>query len=112
MCKTFYRLTSVILMLAFTLGNYASVGATSAVGKNIKAGISAQQTNTSTRMLIPLYTDPSAQWTSIVSANTYKNIDVILNPSDGPGVSIQISYTNGIAQLRECFEIGRVNLLV
>ncbi len=100
MCKTFYRLTTVILMLAFTLGNYASAGATSAVDKNIKAGISAQQTNTSTRMLIPLYTDPSAQWASVISANTYKNIDVILNPSDGPGASIQSSYTNGIAQLR------------
>jgi hypothetical protein len=100
MYKTIYRLATVILVLAFTLGNYASAGAISAIGENIKNSISAQQTNTSTRMLIPLYSDPPAQWTSVINANTYKNIDVILNPSDGPGASIQSSYTNGIAQLR------------
>ena len=93
MNKTIYRLTTVILMLVFALGSYTNAGASFAAGR------SAQQT-TSTRMLIPLYSDPSTQWTSVINANTYKNIDVIINPFNGPGTSLQSSYINGIAQLR------------
>jgi hypothetical protein len=100
MKKAAHQFMSVILLLAFTFGSYNTADALSMNGnKEINPGISALQTSV-TRMLIPLYSDPSTQWTSVVNANVYKNIDVILNPSNGPGAAKQTSYVNGIAQLR------------
>lgn len=54
-----------------------------------------------TRMLIPLYSDPpSSYWNQVIAANTYHNIDAIINPADGVGNSKQSSYVTGISQLR------------
>lgn len=55
------------------------------------------------RMLFPLYITPGvngANWKAVADANTYKNIDVILNPYNGPSTSINANYVNGIAMLR------------
>ena len=56
------------------------------------------------RMLFPLYVYPGtngAAWQPVINANTYRNIDVIVNPSNGPGLSRNVNYVNGIAKLRE-----------
>lgn len=55
------------------------------------------------RMLFPLYIAPGtngANWNPVIAANTYGNIDVILNPSNGPGSAKQTNYVNGIARLK------------
>jgi len=55
------------------------------------------------RMLFPLYVYPGTNgvnWEPVVTANVYKNIDVIVNPSNGPGASRNNNYVNGIAKLR------------
>src|ERR1041385_7897510 len=100
MYKTLYRWMSVLLILTCTLATYQNAWAQSTLNHDRRANMVALQTSV-TRMLIPLYNDPpSAQWTSVINANTYRNIDVILNPADGVGSSQQSSYVNGIAQLR------------
>ena len=54
------------------------------------------------RMLIPLYIPPSyAAYQPVVDANTYQNIDVILNPNNGVGSGVNIGYATAIVQLRE-----------
>lgn len=59
------------------------------------------QSQPTTRMLIPLYIYPSVTaYAPVVNANTYRNIDVILNPYNGPSTTIKNNYTNAIVQLR------------
>lgn len=114
MNKAVYRIISVMAAFALTFGSYSYAGASlmsapqtdaasynnaPETGDNADAAKSALQTQT-TRMLIPLYSYPPGQWASVVSANTYRNIDVIVNPSNGPGASLSSSYVTGIAQLR------------
>ncbi|MFN8435836.1 MAG: spherulation-specific family 4 protein, partial [Anaerolineales bacterium] len=61
----------------------------------------AQAQEISARMLIPLYMYPSENvWGNVVNANTNKNIDVIINPSNGSGTSQKVAFVNGINQLR------------
>ena len=57
----------------------------------------------SARMLFPLYITPGTNgvnWNPIVAANTYRNIDVILNPYNGPSTSQNVNYVAGIAKLK------------
>ncbi len=64
---------------------------------------SSTQSTIPARMLFPLYIAPGtngANWNPVISANTYGNIDVILNPSNGPGSAKQTNYVNGIARLK------------
>lgn len=59
------------------------------------------QVQPAARMLIPFYIYPTyASIAPVVAANTYKNIDVILNPYNGVGAAFLASYQQGIAQLR------------
>jgi hypothetical protein len=58
------------------------------------------QSVVSARMLIPLYSNPPAQWANVVNANAYGNIDVIINPNNGPGAVKLSNYTSGVATLR------------
>ena len=54
------------------------------------------------RMLIPLYIPPSfAAYQPVVDANTYQNVDVILNPNNGVGSGVNIAYATAIVQLRD-----------
>ncbi len=64
---------------------------------------SSTQSTIPARMLFPLYIAPGANganWNPVIAANTYGNIDVILNPSNGPGSVKQTNYVNGIARLK------------
>lgn len=64
---------------------------------------SSTQSTIPARMLFPLYIAPGTNgnnWNAVISANTYGNIDVILNPSNGPGSAKQTNYVNGIARLK------------
>lgn len=64
---------------------------------------SSTQSTIPARMLFPLYIAPGtngANWNPVIAANTYGNIDVILNPSNGPGSAKQTNYVNGIARLK------------
>ncbi len=88
--KTLYRFTSIFTALFLTLGSFANIYAADLVSNQIPEA----------RMLIPLYSYPSEQWTSVSSANTYGNIDVVLNSANGPGAVLDIGYVNGIAQLK------------
>ena len=78
-------------MSAFTLASYTSAGALSRLGKEANTSFSALSTS-STRMLIPLYSDPSTQWTNVINANAYKNIDVVMeNQSDLVDILVELS---------------------
>lgn len=84
-----------------------AVAATLLVGTNptpqTAVALPTQTTPISARMLFPLYITPGsngANWKAVAEANTYQNIDVILNPSNGPSTSQNLNYVNGIAMLR------------
>ncbi|MFN8383986.1 MAG: spherulation-specific family 4 protein [Anaerolineales bacterium] len=108
MNKVLHRFASILIAFSMTLGSFVSVQAISdsaiqvagASNPNSTFINSAALQTSSTRMLIPLYSYPSAQWASVGSANAYGNIDVIVNPSNGPGSVLDNGYVNGIAQLR------------
>lgn len=57
----------------------------------------------SARMLFPLYITPGTNgvnWNPVIAANQYCNIDVIVNPYNGPSTSQNINYVTGIARLK------------
>ena len=94
MKKTIYWLLSVIAVFALTLGCFMSANASSTAGALIPQTSNA-------RMLIPLYIYPSGNaWVNVVDANLYNNIDVIVNPDNGVGVSKNTDFADGVTQLR------------
>jgi len=57
----------------------------------------------STGVIVPLYSNPGSLWNQVIQAkNAHPSVPIIavINPSDGPGPSIDSSYVTGIQQLQ------------
>lgn len=83
--------------------SYAKIALTSAIIFGAAVLVSNMQSTIPARMLFPLYIAPGTNgvnWNPVISANTFQNIDVILNPYNGPGSAKQTNYVNGIARLK------------
>src|SRR5713226_9641864 len=57
----------------------------------------------STGVIVPLYSYPGSYWTQVIQAkNAHPSVPIIaiINPNNGPGSSIDSTYTNSIQQLQ------------
>ncbi|GAB6077483.1 spherulation-specific family 4 protein [Hydrogenobaculum acidophilum] len=92
---------SILVLIGFIFTIY-SCGASSGNGSNTT---SSNPLPTSVEdIIIPLYSYPIGQyaneWQTLYNFNTNKKVYVIVNPSNGPGSSVDPNFTNAITNLK------------
>ncbi len=89
------------MLLTFTMVSF--LGATLFLHPNVSFGSTSQSSAGLTGMIIPLYGYPGSDWSVVAqakSANPSVPMIVVVNPSDGPGWSIDPNFVSGIEMLQ------------